>query len=106
LRFHLNGEGALVHGLYELLAGKCTQIVIRDPATGSRIKPVWLDADRLRPVGFEEHEGALPYPLRSFIGYRLLQNISHSPISFSSSSFPASNGWRPRVSRTGPKSSF
>src|SRR5579872_2767898 len=27
LRFHLNGEGALVHTLYELLCGKCTQIV-------------------------------------------------------------------------------
>jgi type VI secretion system protein ImpG len=82
LRFHLNGEGALVHGLYELLAGKCTQIVIRDPATGSRVKPVWLDADRLRPVGFEESEGALPYPLRSFTGYRLLQEYFAFPDKF------------------------
>lgn len=82
LRFHLNGEGALVHGLYELLAGKCTQIVIRDPATGSRVKPVWLEADRLRPVGFEEHEGALPYPLRSFAGYRLLQEYFAFPDKF------------------------
>jgi type VI secretion system protein ImpG len=82
LRFHLNGEGALVHGLYELLAGKCTQIVIRDPATGSRVKPVWLDADRLRPVGFEENEGALPYPLRSFLGYRLLQEYFAFPDKF------------------------
>jgi type VI secretion system protein ImpG len=82
LRFHLNGEGALVHGLYELLAGKCTQIVIRDPTSGTRVKPLWLEPDRLRPVGFEDNEGALPYPLRSFIGYRLLQEYFTFPDKF------------------------
>jgi type VI secretion system protein ImpG len=82
LRFHLNGEGALVHTLYELLSGKCAQIVIRDPASGSRLKPLWLEPDRLRPVGFEENEGALPYPLRSFLGYRLLQEYFAFPDKF------------------------
>ena len=82
LRFHLNGEGALVHSLYEMLCGKCAQILIRDPATGSRVKPVWLEPTQLRPVGFEEDEGALPYPLRSFLGYRLLQEYFAFPDKF------------------------
>ena len=82
LRLHLNGEGALVHTLYELLSGKCAQIVIRDPATGSRVKPVWLEPHQLRPVGFGENEGALPYPLRSFLGYRLLQEYFAFPDKF------------------------
>jgi len=82
LRLHLNGEGALVHTLYELLSGKCTQIVIRDPAIGSRVKPIWLEPDHLRPVGFAEDEGALPYPLRSFLGYRLLQEYFAFPDKF------------------------
>jgi type VI secretion system protein ImpG len=82
LRFHLNGEGALVHGLYELLCANCTQIVVRDPTPGSRVKPVWLEPDKLRPVGFEDDEGALPYPLRSFLGYRLLQEYFTFPDKF------------------------
>jgi type VI secretion system protein ImpG len=82
LRLHLNGEGAMVHTLYELLAGKCTQIVIRDPATGSRAKPVWLEPDHLRPVGFADDEGTLPYPMRSFLGYRLLQEYFAFPDKF------------------------
>jgi type VI secretion system protein ImpG len=82
LRFHLNGEGALVHTLYELLSGKCAQIVIRDPAAGTRVKPLWLEPEHLRAVGFEENEGALPYPLRSFLGYRLLQEYFAFPDKF------------------------
>ena len=39
----------------------------------------------LRPVGFAEDEGMLPYPRRSFLGYRLLQEYSAFRRSFSSS---------------------
>jgi len=60
LRFFLNGESALVHGLYEVLCGNCMQIVIRDPAPGSRTKPVYLEPGLLRPVGFTDDEGVLP----------------------------------------------
>src|SRR5262249_22823333 len=38
----------------------------RDP------RPKVLDAGCLRGVGFESEEGLLPYPPRSFLGYRLL----------------------------------
>ena len=73
LRFFLDGESALVHTIYEILCCNLLQVVVRDTAPGSRVPPVTLPASSLRPVGFEENEGMLPYPKRSFIGYRLLQ---------------------------------
>jgi type VI secretion system protein ImpG len=82
LRFYLNGESTVIHVLYELMASNCTQIWIRDPTPGSKVKPVQLPASVLKPVGFREDEGMLPYPRRSFIGYRLLQEYFTFPEKF------------------------
>lgn len=82
LRFYLNGESNVVHSLYELLANNCFRIVIRDPRPGSRIRPVFLPGDALVPGGFREEEGVLPYPGRSFSGYRLLQEYFCVPEKF------------------------
>ena len=81
LRFYLSGESSLVHILYELLNSKLTSIMVRDPAN-PRLPAVKLPASCLRPVGFTEDEGALPYPRRSFIGYRLLQEYFTIPEKF------------------------
>jgi type VI secretion system protein ImpG len=81
LRFFLHGEGDIVHTLYELLCNNCTQIVLRDPAN-SRKPPVTLPANSLRPMGFSEDESMLPYPRRSFVGYRLLQEYFSLPEKF------------------------
>ena len=82
LRFYLNGESTVIHALYELMSSNCTQIWIRDPTPGSKVKPVPLPASALKPVGFGEDEGMLPYPRRSFIGYRLLQEYFTFPEKF------------------------
>jgi type VI secretion system protein ImpG len=82
LRFFLNGESGLIHTLYELLCSRCTQILVRDPTPGSRLRPVELRPDALRPVGFGEDEGMLPYPRRSFTGYRLLHEYFTFPDKF------------------------
>jgi type VI secretion system protein ImpG len=82
LRFFLNGESGLIHTLYELLCSRCTQILARDPTPGSRVRPVELGPDALRPVGFAEDEGMLPYPRRSFTGYRLLHEYFTFPDKF------------------------
>ena len=82
LRFYLNGESNLVHTLYELLCNKCTHIIIRDTSPKSRTQPVILSGDALRPVGFGEDEGMLPYARRSFVGYRLLQEYFCFPQKF------------------------
>src|SRR5262249_7617436 len=82
LRFYLQGEGAMVHALYELLCNNCVQIIVRDPTPRSRVEPVYLTPDMLQPVGFAENEGMIPYPMRSFIGYRLLQEYFCFPEKF------------------------
>ena len=82
LRFFLSGEPNLVHTLYELLSNNCTQILVRDTAKDSRTKPITISPECLRPVGFDENEDVLPYPRRSFVGYRLLQEYFAFPDKF------------------------
>ncbi len=82
LRFYLSGESTLVHSLYELLSNNCVQIVARDATPKSKAQPVWLSPEDLRPAGFCEEDGMLPYPRRSFIGYGLLQEYFCFPQKF------------------------
>jgi len=81
LRFHLCGVSNVVHTLYELLCSRLARIVVRDPSN-PRIKETTIPAAALRPVGFEEDEGMLPYHRRSFLGYRLLQEFFAFPAKF------------------------
>jgi type VI secretion system protein ImpG len=82
LRFYLNGEANLVHTLYELLCNSCHQILLRSPARQPRTEAVALPPGALRPVGFDELDALLPYPRRSFSGYRLLQEYFTFPEKF------------------------
>ena len=82
LRFFLDGESALIHSIYELLCCNLMQIVVRDTTPGSRAPAVILPSTALRPVGFAEDEALLPYPARSFTGYRLLQEYFAFPEKF------------------------
>jgi type VI secretion system protein ImpG len=79
LRMYLSGEANIVHTLYELLCSNTVQILVRDPTPGSRIRPVPLRAENVAPAGFTEKESMLPWPLRSFPGYRLLQEYFAFP---------------------------
>ncbi len=79
LRFFLNGESSLVHTLYELLCSRVLQILVRDPSPNSKVPPVALPPDALRPLGFAEDESLLPYPRRSFSGYQLLHEYFAFP---------------------------
>ena len=82
LQFFLDGESALIHTLYELLCCNLLQVVVRDTRPGPRPFTITLPPSALRPVGFGESEGMLPYPRRSFIGYRLLQEYFTFPEKF------------------------
>lgn len=84
LRLYVYGEPIL----YEMLCNNCTQIVIKDPKvsldhafSGGRAGLVLRPAP-LKPVGFSEDEAILPYPRRSFTGYRLLQEYFAFPDKF------------------------
>jgi type VI secretion system protein ImpG len=78
LRFFLNGESNLVYPLYELLASNRRDIVVRESGV-AKPKMLTLDAASLRPAGFAPNDGILPFPGRSFEGYRLLQEYFAFP---------------------------
>ena len=81
LRFFLQGEGTAVHGLIELLLNNCVRIVARDMAAPAK-KSVVLPPTALRQVGFCPEEALVPFPRRSFWGYRLLQEYFAFPEKF------------------------
>ena len=82
LRFFLQGEGTLVTSLIELLATNCLQVVVRDLASPGK-KSVVLPGRSVRQVGFQASEGLVPFPRRSFWGYRLLEEYFAFPEKFS-----------------------
>ncbi|MCP5115524.1 MAG: type VI secretion system baseplate subunit TssF, partial [bacterium] len=82
LQFYINAEGGLAHTLYELLLNNCRGILVRNRARGKKSRAVRLAPDALRPMGFTEEEAMLPYPGRSFRGYRLLQEYFAFPEKF------------------------
>lgn len=82
LRLHLSGEGNLTSTLYELLCNNCTRILVREPGRKARSLPLQLPATSIEPVGFAKDEGLLPYPTRSFLGYRLIQEYFVFPEKF------------------------
>jgi type VI secretion system protein ImpG len=77
LRFFLKGQAQHVYRLYELLFNNVLEVAIANAPEDRN--PVILDKGCLRPVGFELSEGLLPYPARSFLGYRLLTELFAFP---------------------------
>lgn len=83
LRFFLTGDNHLITQLYELLHNHVLQVVIRPADANASQPPVVLTPEQaIRPVGFEQDESALPYPARSFPGYRLLTEFFTFPYKF------------------------
>ena len=72
----------MVSALYEALDNNCTGILLRAGDAEEGSPTAKLSKDMLRPVGFGENEGMLPYPRRSFLGYRLLQEYFTFPHKF------------------------
>ena len=81
LRFFVQGDGTFTNSLIELLCNNSFQIVARDLSAPAR-KSVVLPPGSLRQVGFLPDEGLLPFPRRSFWGYRLLQEYFAFPEKF------------------------
>lgn len=78
LRFFLSGQPQQVYPLYELLFNNVVQIAVLSGDEQIRV----LEADAIRPVGFEPDEGMLPYPPQSALGYRLLTEFFAFPEKF------------------------
>ena len=82
----MNGDPQLVYPLYEMIFNNCSSVEFRpkDQPLGNKTMmtmsnfqlklpdPVILGKGVIKPVGFGEDEGMLPYTDLSFAGYRLL----------------------------------
>jgi type VI secretion system protein ImpG len=76
LRLYMTGEGHVVGMLYELIFNHAMQIVFRSTDPEAKARPIVMSPrDCLGQVGFDADQGLLPYPERSFLGYRLLSEF-------------------------------
>jgi type VI secretion system protein ImpG len=83
LRFFIDGDNQLVANIYELLFQHVVQVLFRPLESDSRRGPIRISPQQaLTPVGFERDESVLPYPRRSFSGYRLLTEFFAFPSKF------------------------
>jgi len=79
LRLYLAGDFPTAADLYLLLRRYLTRISIS--AAGSK-SVLTLRPESLKPVGFGQHEGVIPYPTNSFPGYRTIQEYFILPEKF------------------------
>jgi type VI secretion system protein ImpG len=79
LRFFLTG--GVANSLIELLSNNCVQIIARDLAAPAK-KVIHLSPESVRQAGLAENESLIPFPRRSFWGYRLLQEYFSFPEKF------------------------
>jgi type VI secretion system protein ImpG len=81
LTFYFAGRNDVANSLYELcLASALGAMAL--PGGGASRWHEFLPAASVRPVGFADTEAALPVTLRSFQGYRLLQEYFSFPQRF------------------------
>lgn len=72
VRFFLHGQHQHVFQLYELLCNNVCQVEYELGSGSGAAENIRLAPSVIRPVGFEDEEGILPFSKRSFPGYRLL----------------------------------
>lgn len=81
LRFFLDGEGSLMHPLYEMLLNNVARVSVSFVENGQP-REIGLGPDAISPVGFGPDEGLIDYSERSFLGYRLLHEYFTFPEKF------------------------
>jgi type VI secretion system protein ImpG len=79
LTFYLTGRDDVANKLYELCLSSTIGAMIVPGAKGNAKPHEFLPASAVRPVGFTDDEALLPATLRSFQGYRLLQEYFSFP---------------------------
>ncbi len=80
LRLFLRAAPNISLPLYELLAGHTLGIAYADGPTDA--VPVLAGPEAIEPVGFAPEEALLPWPARSFSGFRLLSEYFAAPEKF------------------------
>ncbi len=80
IRFYLRGTPSISLPLHELVLNHTVSVAVADGPNDP--SPVVLPADAVREVGFARDEALLPWPARSFAGYRLLTEYFAFPEKF------------------------
>jgi type VI secretion system protein ImpG len=80
LRFFLRGAANISLPLLEMLSTNAVSVAYADSTTDTR--PAVLPAAAIAPVGFADDEALLPWPARSFSGFRLLTEYFAFPEKF------------------------
>ncbi len=93
LRFHLAGDYAESSRRYWLLRSRLREVRL---VPGSGGAPLSLKPSAVRPVGFDEDEALIPFPVRSFPGYRVLQEYFILPEKFLFFDLAGLDQWRTR----------
>ncbi len=93
LRFHLGGDYAEATRRYWLLFTRLKEIRL---VPGDGGAPMSLRPSSLKPVGFGEDETLIPFPARSFPGYRVLQEYFILPEKFLFFEITGLAAWRSR----------
>jgi type VI secretion system protein ImpG len=81
LCFYLAGRDDVANKLFELCLAAPLGAVVTPPDSPSE-SLAWLPSSSIRPVGFADDEALLPATVRSFQGYRLLQEYFSFPQRF------------------------
>ena len=82
LCFYLAGRDDVANKLYELCLATGLGVLVLPSAKGPTRWHEWIPAPSIQPVGFSDDEALLPVTLRSFQGYRLLQEYFSFPQRF------------------------
>lgn len=80
LRFFIHGAPAQAIQLYELLCQHTIGVALADGPND--VRPTLLTPSQLQPAGFSPEEALLPWPERSFVGFRLLTEYFALPEKF------------------------
>ncbi len=80
LRFFLRGTANVALPLYELLCGHALSVAYADGPSDPA--PTIMPAAAIEPAGFAPEEALLPWPARSFAGFRLLTEYFAFPEKF------------------------
>ena len=79
LTFYLAGRDDVANKMYELCLSSSLGVLVLPSKGATRAPLELLPAKTIRPVGFQDEEALLPVTLRSFHGYRLLQEYFSFP---------------------------
>lgn len=71
--FHLAGDPATAFDLYLLLTAHVDHVTVSDGSARHSRSESTLGPEHIASGGLDRKEGVIPYPARSFVGYRLLQ---------------------------------